>query len=146
MCGQHSAVLYICLPWLLSKYRVYNINIITRINSPPLPTPIQKTALFCTFSLFNFSSVFQGVSWPHLPLCVDARGDTFNVAVSSIVGRGRPDISIASRYSAGLWVCVFIGSSERPMEFARPDAKITAALNDARNGHRSFVLRGISGE
>ena len=35
-------------------------------------TPIQKTALFCMFSLFNFSSIFQGVSWPHLPLCADA--------------------------------------------------------------------------
>jgi len=35
------------------------------------------------------------------------------------------------------------------MEFALPvagDTKITDALNDARNGHRSFVLRGISGE
>ena len=34
------------------------------------PSPIQKTALFCMFSLFSFS-FFQGVSWPHLPLCAD---------------------------------------------------------------------------
>ena len=27
---------------------------------------------FCVFSLFNFSSISRGVSWPHLPLCADA--------------------------------------------------------------------------
>ena len=26
----------------------------------------------CMFPLFNFSYIFQGVSWPHLPLCADA--------------------------------------------------------------------------
>ena len=41
---QHSAVLYTCLPWLLSKY---NIN-------------TNENCFFCTFSLFNFSSVFPG--------------------------------------------------------------------------------------
>ena len=40
-CGQHSAVLYTCLPWLLSKY---NINI--------------ENCSFCMFSLYNFSSIF----------------------------------------------------------------------------------------
>ena len=39
--GLHSAVLYTCLPWLLSKY---NINI--------------ENCFFCMFSLFNFSSIF----------------------------------------------------------------------------------------
>ena len=37
-----------------------------------MSSEIQKTALFCMFSLFNFSSIFQLVSWPHLPLCADA--------------------------------------------------------------------------
>jgi len=44
MCGQHSAVLYACLHWLLSKY---NIN-------------IENCSVFCMFSLFNFSSIFLG--------------------------------------------------------------------------------------
>jgi len=39
-----------CLPLLLSKY---NINTI-------MSSEIQKTALFCMFSLFNFSSIFPG--------------------------------------------------------------------------------------
>jgi len=34
------------------------------------------------FSLFNFHPFFQGVSWPHLPLCADARGSVVCVHVS----------------------------------------------------------------
>ena len=29
---------------------------------------------FCMFLLFNFSSIFQGVSWPHFPLCAPTYG------------------------------------------------------------------------
>ena len=53
ICGQHTAVLYTCLPWLLSKY---SINVI-----------------FACFRFLIFHQFFQGgVSWPHLPLCADA--------------------------------------------------------------------------
>ena len=54
ICGQHSAVLYTCLPWLLSKY---NINI--------------ENCSFCMFSLFNFSSIFarEGQLTPFAPMC-----------------------------------------------------------------------------
>ena len=45
ICGQHSAVLYTCFH----------------------PHPIQKTALFCMFSLFIFSSIFPGGSAD--PIC-----------------------------------------------------------------------------
>ena len=41
--------------------------VITRITSPP--APIQKTALFACFRFIIFHPFFQGVSWPHLPLC-----------------------------------------------------------------------------
>ena len=58
ICGQHSAVLYTCLPWLLSKY---NINI--------------ENCSFCMFSLFNFSSIFPG-GWLHFPIRVDAHAYT----------------------------------------------------------------------
>jgi len=37
-----------------------------------IPTPIQKTALFACFRFLIFHPFFQGVSWPHLPLCADA--------------------------------------------------------------------------
>ena len=60
ICGQHSAVLYTCLPWLLSNY---NINI--------------ENCSFCMFSLFNFfSSIFQGVRLlpdPFTAICPYAR-------------------------------------------------------------------------
>jgi len=49
----YSAVLYTCLH--------------------PTLTPIQKTALFCMFSLFNFLSIFPGDQLtPFAPLCADA--------------------------------------------------------------------------
>ena len=51
MCGQHIAVLYTCLPRLLSKYNVENRS-------------------FCVFSLFNFSSIFPGGQLtPFAPMC-----------------------------------------------------------------------------
>jgi len=51
---QHSAILYTCLPWLLSKF---NVNI--------------ENCSFCMFSLFNFSSVFPGEVQltPFAPMC-----------------------------------------------------------------------------
>jgi len=61
-CGQHSAVLYTCLPLLLSKY---NINI--------------ENCSFSHVSLFNCSSILPGVSWPHLPLCADAHAPWLRV-------------------------------------------------------------------
>ena len=45
-------VLYICLPWLLSKY---NIN--------------TENYSFCMFSLFNFSSILGGQLTPFAPMC-----------------------------------------------------------------------------
>ena len=39
---------------------------------PDCSQNIQKTALFCMFSFLIFHPFFQGVSWPHLPLCADA--------------------------------------------------------------------------
>ena len=44
-CGQHSAVLYTCLPWLLSKY---NIN-------------IENCSFFACFRFLIFRLFFQGV-------------------------------------------------------------------------------------
>ena len=61
-CGQHSAVLYTCLPLLLSKY---NINI--------------ENCSFSHVSLFNCSSILPVVSWPHLPLCADAHAPWLRV-------------------------------------------------------------------
>jgi len=52
-----SIALFSCLPWLLSKY---NINII-------MSSEIQKTAIFCMFSLFYLSSIFPGESAD--PIC-----------------------------------------------------------------------------
>ena len=56
----------------LNKYVVSIAPFSTPAFTPP--HPIQKTALFYMLSLFNFSSIFQGVSWHHLPLCADAHG------------------------------------------------------------------------
>ena len=56
ICGPHSAVLYTCLPWLLSKY---NIN-------------LKKLLFFACFRFLIFHPFSRGVSWPHLPLCADA--------------------------------------------------------------------------
>jgi len=66
----------------LNKYVVSIVNnnnhqldqpVIIRITSPTTPTPIQKTALICVFSLFNFSSIFPGGQLTQfLPLCADA--------------------------------------------------------------------------
>jgi len=52
-----SIALFSCLPWFLSKY---NINII-------MSSEIQKTAIFCMFSLFYLSSIFPGESAD--PIC-----------------------------------------------------------------------------
>ena len=50
LCCQNSAVLYTCLPWLLSN--------------------VQKTALVLHVSLFNFSSIFPGGQLaPFAPMC-----------------------------------------------------------------------------
>ena len=51
LCCQNSAVLYTCLPWLLSN--------------------VQKTALVLHVSLFNFSSIFPGGSTG--PICTYVR-------------------------------------------------------------------------
>jgi len=63
------------MKWCILKYIWINMWWALR-RSLHLPAQIAlKTALFCTFSLFNFSSIFfRGVSWPHLPLCADAHG------------------------------------------------------------------------
>ena len=45
------------------------------------PTPIQKTALFACFRFVIFYPYFQGVSWPHLPLCADAYDRTHSIGV-----------------------------------------------------------------
>ena len=61
-----SAVLYTCPPWLLAKY---NTNIL----------------FFACSRFLIFHPYFQGVSWPHLPLCADARG---TIAVPNFKTRG----------------------------------------------------------
>jgi len=45
----------------LNKY-VVSISSFSAPACPDCSQNIQKTALFCMFSLFNFSSTFQGVS------------------------------------------------------------------------------------
>ena len=56
VCSQQSAVLYTCLPWLLSKY---NIN-------------REKCSVLHVVAFKFFLHFSRGVSWPHLPLCADA--------------------------------------------------------------------------
>ena len=62
------------------------------------PTPIQKTALFCTFSNFNFSSIFPGGStdpiWPHLTLSADAHDASRICCRSPAIAARRPQLSI----------------------------------------------------
>ena len=52
----YSAVLYTCLPWLLSKY---NVN-------------IENCSFFARFRFLVFIHFSSGVSLRHLPLCADA--------------------------------------------------------------------------
>jgi len=61
-------------PWILVRGSVPPCHLTSQSSLISLrPHPIQKTALFCTFSLFNFFIHFsRGVSWPHLPLCAYA--------------------------------------------------------------------------
>ena len=84
-----SIALFSCLPWLLSKY---NINII-------MSSEIQKTAIFCMFSLFYLSSIFPGESAdPFAPMCgrpwTEARPVTRGLARQS---RGRDGQKTAFR-------------------------------------------------
>jgi len=48
---------------------------------------IVPSQLFIACFRFNFSSIFQGVTWPHLPLCADAHAAEFR---SRAVLRPRP--------------------------------------------------------
>jgi len=55
----------VIVPWVVTEYDDDDISSIAKTTvtfiHPFTRTPIQKTALFCTFSLFNFPSIFQGV-------------------------------------------------------------------------------------
>jgi len=54
MCGQHSAVLYTCLPWLLSKYN----------------TDIESCSFFACLRFLIFHPLFQGGQLtPFAPMC-----------------------------------------------------------------------------
>jgi len=48
-----------------------------------IPTPFRKLLFFVCFCFLIFYPSFRGVSWPHLPLCVDAHG---TIAVINRVG------------------------------------------------------------
>ena len=46
--------------------------------------PIQKTALFCMFSLFNLSSIFQGRRSAD-PICPDVRTPMMMICLTEVV-------------------------------------------------------------
>ena len=89
MCGQHSAVLYTCLPWLLSKY---NMN-------------IENCCFLHVFAFLFFIHFFQGGSWPHLPLCADAFS-----ALTLLVGRQEGHPACKKHKSGGVLVWFLSGA------------------------------------
>jgi len=91
-----------CVFWVSNSTQVSKPWILVRGSVPPChltsqsllislhPHPIQKTALFCTFSLFNFLSIFPGgladpicpcvhmpIVYPALHYCVGSANDTW---------------------------------------------------------------------
>ena len=71
----------------------------------PTPTPIQKTALFYTFSLFNFSSIFQRVTDP---ICPSVRTPMISfAAVLSVTNGTRKDYEFLPSFLCwSLCLCV----------------------------------------
>jgi len=63
-CGQHSAVLYTCLPWLLSKY---NVNIKMSSMIPPTASLFRSSGELVWSCVYNACILVRGSRGPDIP-------------------------------------------------------------------------------